>query len=133
MSIICALPPVVLSRVCLLDNPATNRRRATVSARSSRQIQSMQKSYLAAFLALGVVVGGCSIGQQNADQTAALDAQDAQACRISGASPGSQSYAECRRRLGEQRASTKVQNTQESRQREIDARMQAGLPPTSSR
>jgi hypothetical protein len=101
----------------------------------------MGKSSLAALLAFGLVVSGCSTGQQNAGQDGGLDAQDDQACRISGASPGTQPYSECRTRLSEQRGGTKLgeqrggtkMQTQESRQREIDAKMQAGIPPTSSR
>jgi PBP1b-binding outer membrane lipoprotein LpoB len=86
----------------------------------------MAKTWLAVILMLAVVTSGCA----TREQTAALDSQDDQACQLSGVSPGTQAYSDCRKRLNEQRASTRAQ-TQESKQRDIDAKMQLGIPPSS--
>ena len=87
----------------------------------------MGKSLLTVILTLGVVASGCA----TREQTAALDAQDDQACQVSGVSPGTQAYSDCRKRLSEQRPSTTKAQTQESKQRDIDAKMQLGIPPSS--
>jgi len=89
----------------------------------------MAKSRLAVILALGVVAGSCANSQQKPTEQATLDAQDDGACRISGTSPGSQQYSECRARLGEQRGVAKIQNQERTRLDKSDALMQAGVPP----
>jgi hypothetical protein len=96
----------------------------------------MRRARLALILAFAAVLSGCAGREQTAARQGvdqyALDAQDDEACRIAGAAQGSQQYSECRTRLGQQRAAATT-NAQESKQRDIDARMQAGIPPASSR
>ena len=95
---------------------------------------AMRKSILAMILTFGlIVVSGCANSQKKAAEQAMLDAQDDNACRISGASPGSQQYSECRARLGEQRGVTKWQDQDRSRYSNNEALMQAGVPPTNRR
>jgi hypothetical protein len=83
---------------------------------------------LGMLLALGAIVSGCASGEKNAVTQA--QAQEDQACQISGASPGTQAYSECRARLTQQRAASQTQTQQEGKQRDIDAKMQLGIPPT---
>jgi hypothetical protein len=82
---------------------------------------------LVGLLTLGVIVSGCATGDKNT--VAQAQAQDDQACQISGSSPGTQAYSECRARLVQQRASSQTQ-AQEVKQWDIDAKMQLGIPPT---
>jgi hypothetical protein len=118
-----ARPPEVarsgLARHSFGDNPAT-------------YAKTMGKSCTVTLLLFAFVASACSTGQQNSTEPATLDDQDDQACRISGVSQGSQAYSECRKQLGAGRPASKGQ-TQESRQRNIDARMQMGIPPASGR
>ena len=97
-----------------------------LSAGGRIALVGFQVAAFAVILTLGVVTSGCA----TREQTAALDSQDDQACRLSGVSPGTQAYSDCRKRLNEQRANTRAQ-TYESKQRDIDAKMQLGIPPTS--
>jgi hypothetical protein len=83
--------------------------------------------FFAAFLTLGTVVAGCTTGEQSTAKQA--QAADDQACQISGASPGTQAYSECRARLAQQRNNSPAQ-ADENRLRDIDAKMQSGIAPT---
>jgi hypothetical protein len=83
--------------------------------------------FLVGLLTLGAIVSGCATDEKNTVTQA--QAQDDQACQISGASPGTQVYSECRARLAQQRATSQTQ-AQENKQRNIDAKMQLGIPPT---
>ena len=83
--------------------------------------------FLVGLLMLGAIVTGCATGDKNSAMQA--QAQDDQACQISGTPPGTEAYAECRARLVQQRASSQTQ-AQEAKQRDIDTKMQLGIPPT---
>jgi hypothetical protein len=84
--------------------------------------------FFATLLTLGAVVGGCTTGEQS---TAKQAQADDQACQISGVSPGTQAYSECRTRLAQQRTVSRTQ-TEENKYQNIDAKMQSGIPPTQS-
>jgi len=85
--------------------------------------------FFATLLTLGAVVSGCTTGEQSAAKQA--QAEDDQACQISGSSPGTQAYSECRTRLAQQRTVSRTQ-TEENKYQNIDAKMQSGIPPTQS-